>query len=294
MHANRQQRETGPRLAKVLILIILVSGCIWVGVKIFQKSKPNIDETPNPSIATDEQLRTSSDYDIANEELSKKLIALAKEDPRIIKVLEDASSYPEEVLVLLSKNPEARDFVLGYTKNKDGSSSGKLNKSELSADVPRLYQWDERWGYVNYGSSVIGVTGCGPTCLSMIVIGLTGKKDATPAEIATFSEENGYYVIGGGTSWDLMTTGAQSFGLVGTVLPLHEDSMIASLNNGNPLIINVGPGDFTDFGHYLVITAYKDGKFIINDPNSPDKSSKSWDYETLSPQILNIWSYSLA
>lgn len=35
--------------------------------------------------------------------------------------------------------------------------------------IPLLLQWDERWGYKNYGDNIMAINGCGPTCLSMVV-----------------------------------------------------------------------------------------------------------------------------
>ena len=86
-------------------------------------------------------------------------------------------------------------------------------------------QWDSRWGYEEYGSSVIGITGCGPTCLSMVVIGLVGDTDATPKSIADFATENGYYVVGTGTKWSLMTAVADEYNLTCTQLKNNEENV---------------------------------------------------------------------
>ena len=66
--------------------------------------------------------------------------------------------------------------------------------------------------------------------------------------------------------------------------------MIKALEEG-PLLISVGRGYFTLYGHILVIDSYKDGKFLINDPNSVRNSIIEWDYDDISNQILKIWKF---
>ena len=51
------------------------------------------------------------------------------------------------------------------------------------------------------------------------------------------------------------------------------------------------PGDFTTTGHFIVITGLKDGKFIIKDPNSKERSNQLWDYQILEHQISNLWAF---
>ena len=64
------------------------------------------------------------------------------------------------------------------------------------------------------------------------------------------------------------------------------------LSNGRPIIANVGPGDFSSIGHYIVIIGVDDdGNFIINDSNSPTNTSEKWSFERLKQQIKNSWSY---
>ena len=55
-------------------------------------------------------------------------------------------------------------------------------------------------------------------------------------------------------------------------------------------VVNVGPGDFTDTGHFMVITGYDDEGFSINDPNSIEKSGKRWLFKNISSQIRAVWS----
>ena len=58
---------------------------------------------------------------------------------------------------------------------------------------------------------------------------------------------------------------------------------------GEPIIAIIGPGDFTSSGHFIVLSAYAEGKIRVNDPNSKSRSAQLWDYEILAPQIRNLW-----
>jgi len=65
-----------------------------------------------------------------------------------------------------------------------------------------------------------------------------------------------------------------------------------ALDAGEPIIVVVGPGDFTFSGHFMVITGYNENGFTINDPNSTKNSMLTWDFERLSKQIQNMWAMS--
>lgn len=287
-----KKRHTARKKKHGFLIFLIFAACavcmIAAAKKLIETGLEYNNDPPVPSFCGYAEMGT------ADEDVLQALNSLADEDDRVQDVLAHINEFPEQMLALLVKNPEARDFVLDYPNHKGESGAGKISGAELDAAVPYFLQWDERWGYENYGSCVLGVTGCGPTCLSMVVVGLTGDSDATPSAVADFSEKSGFYVDGSGTSWELMTTGAASFGLRAFEVMLSEDSMTAELSAKHPLIINVGAGDFTDYGHFLVITGYENGMFIINDPNSPSKSSEGWYYTTLEPQIKNIWAYSAA
>lgn len=80
------------------------------------------------------------------------------------------ADYPDALVQLYARNPDARDFVRDYPKKKDLTPTIDLSNLSGSKTVPLLLQWDERWGYREYNESIIGLAGCGPTCLSMATI----------------------------------------------------------------------------------------------------------------------------
>ena len=205
-------------------------------------------------------------------------------------VYQQAGNMSDTLRQLVKNNPETIDFVRDYQAKKDVPPAENIG--EVTAGViPHLLQWDERWGYQIYGDNMIAVNGCGPTVISMVASGLTGDNTITPYRVAKFAEQNGYYEGDAGTSWALMTEGAAQFGVYGEEMGLSEEAVFSSLENGNPIICSMSPGDFTTTGHFIVLVGIEDGKIRVNDPNSVKRSEKLWDYETLYPQISNLWVY---
>lgn len=223
--------------------------------------------------------------------IKSRLKKLSKEDDRISDIIKDYNSYPEALLDMLSRDIDLLDFVLNY-HDKSGkvfSESIKVRKGE----IPLLLQWDERWGYASYGENMIAISGCAPTSLAMVISGLTGDTSITPYKVAKYAEDNGFYIDGTGTSWSLMTSGSEFFGIDAKQISLSKDNIFSELENGHPIIASMREGDFTTAGHFIVLTGVSNGKIKINDPNSKKRSSLLWDYDRLESQIKNLWSFSV-
>ena len=199
------------------------------------------------------------------------------------------SEWPDELIELLDRNPETKDFVLNYPLKKNITMEVDLSEYKDCDSVPLFMQWDERWGYNQYAGELMGISGCGPTCLSMVSVYLLNNTDYTPKYIAEFAETNGYSVSGNGSSWTLISSGGKELGLDVVEIPLVESRIIDNLEVGNPIICVMGPGDFTSTGHFIVITDYEDGKVKINDPNSKSRSEKLWELSDVMGQIRNLW-----
>ena len=123
---------------------------------------------------------------------------------------------------------------------------------------------------------------------------LTGEEYMNPLAVAEFAEKNGYYARGYGSSWTLISEGAEKLGLSAQELPLVKKKMINALDEGNPVILSMGKGDFTTTGHYIVLTGWDGEAFTVNDPNSRINSRKTWTYEQLEGQIRNIWAIGIS
>ena len=212
-------------------------------------------------------------------------------DARRADILQDTSgTWPESLQALLERHPDALEFVEGYPDHKDDAPAETIG-DVVQGQFPLLLQWDPRWGYTRYGDDLLAVTGCGPTCLAMAAAGLTGDDTITPAAVAQRAQRDGYWVDGV-TSWGLMTTGCEAWGLVSEELPLTESAVTVALSEGRPIICSVRPGDFTTTGHFILLTGIAEEGIRVNDPNSPQNSDRLWTYAELEPQIRNLWAFS--
>lgn len=227
------------------------------------------------------------------QEYYKQISALADEYPDVKGLYENFADYDAELLELVIKSPETAGFVKDYPSKHSISVIPDVSDEYEPGQIPLFIQWDERWGYSTYGDNMMAVNGCGPTCLAMVAVGLTGNTNYHPRYVADLSERNGYYSETG-TSWNLMTEGAQEMGLTGYSLNITSDNIKSELNENHPIIASMIPGDFTTVGHFIVITGIdKDGRLIINDPNSKIRSNKHWDIDVVMSQSKSMWAYTV-
>jgi hypothetical protein len=213
----------------------------------------------------------------------KRLVAFANQNDVSI------DEWSDGMKNLMRKVPEAESFVLNYPFMKDDVQYIDLSMYENCTEMPHLMQWDTQWGYTQYSGDLFGLTGCGPTCLSMVSIYLLQDTKYDPRYIADFSEENGYYTTGSGSNWTLMSQGGKKLGMQVKELPLVWDIIKDNLEDGNPVVCVMGPGDFTETGHFIVLSGVQDGMLKVLDPNSITRTEKLWDFEKIQDQIQNLW-----
>lgn len=293
---TRRKFKKSIKLFLAVILIVIVGSIFIKPSSISKVSDEALNVLEKP---TDEDNTVNVDIskyhieeitDPIEKKIKENLVSL--NDMRAFNILDNYSAYPVDLLESLTRNEDMLDFVSNYPTKKGelyATSIGNVKKGV----IPLLLQWDDRWGYYVYGDNIMALNGCGPTALSMVLSGLTGDNTITPAVIAKFSFDNGYYDMGIGTSWSLMTNAPLQYGVKSKELPLSKSVVMNTLKSGKPIICIMGPGDFTLGGHYIVLTGVKDGKLIIRDSNSVERSNKLWDFDEISSQIRNLWSFSL-
>ncbi|MDO5043141.1 MAG: C39 family peptidase [Slackia sp.] len=222
------------------------------------------------------------------------------DDERIVKIVNGAplllDAFGEattvNLLELAAQDDAAIDFVAGLPENYPSASAQPFGESVEKGTVPLLFQWDERWGYVDYCAGPIGTTGCCPTSLSMVYMGLTGKTDKTPADMAAIATSNGYAEDGQGTYANFLTEMAGSFGLQCEKFTPSTQNLLTYLESGYVVICNVGPGDFTDSGHFFVATGLaSDGTVKINDPYSSVTSATTWSPDRIANQSIGMYAF---
>lgn len=210
--------------------------------------------------------------------------------------------YPERLYDAYEKSPEARDFILNAPLEYNKTHEKDMSEFQGEMDKPPLFmQWDIRWGYTKYAYGLGGLTGCGPTCLSMVDYYYTKNPDHTPDYMMKFAEENGY--IGtevdengkqkGGTEWILFSKGGVKLGYNVKEVPLDKNTLVRYLKAGTPVICHVGECVFTHSGHYILLVGYdqENDRILVNDPNSVSLSQRGCTYDEIEKAIKNMWAF---
>ncbi len=278
---NNQLRKRKVVVSQIIIaVVLLVVAAVAIKFLFFTEEKKS-----EPEVSKKEQ---------SSQEAEAKEAQPVSQGEEIEMVREEATQagYPAEVIALLDRNPETLDYVADYGEKKDESPAADIGADFVAGNVPTLYQWDERWGYTIYGPSPLAITGCGPTCLSMVLIGLTGDPTITPDKVAAYSLSQGFMTEDSGSLWQLMTDGALNWGVqVSEAYPSDEEYIKNTLESGQPIICSMQKGIFTDVGHFIVLTAYADGYVTVHDPFRMSNSHSNWKYSEIMPEISACWSY---
>ncbi|MDD6288650.1 MAG: papain-like cysteine protease family protein [Eggerthellales bacterium] len=196
-----------------------------------------------------------------------------------------------KLLKLAASEPAAVGFVRNYVASA-GSTDSQPCDPVKEGIVPALYQWDTRWAYADYSRSVIGLAGCGPTAMCMVYQGLTGQSDKSPYDFAMDAIAHDY--VHSGTDAGFYVWEAESNGFSYQELDVSSSSLKKALNSGNVVICNVGPGDFTQVGHFIVLWGINDdGTLKVNDPYSKVRSEKAWDLDQVIAQTQALMSFGI-
>ena len=304
------ERINFKRLGLLIIGIVLVAVLVATGIDMLKhklgtstptKTTTNTSSKTSTSTSKTKSTATASKT-VTKEEKIKKLEAIKgklnnQEAERLDYIIKNIDSYPDTLIDLVARNHETVDFVYSYKdreKYNNRKLSADINSSYyVDGDVPLFLQWDRRWGYRIYGKEMIGLSGCGPTSLAMVIRHFDSDSTVNPYDVAKYSQDNGYVSADNFTSWKLFETGLSKYGLESQdVIPV-EAKMKKALDDNKILIVSVKPGTFTERGHIIVIKGYnKNGDFLINDPNSIVNTNKTWTFDELKSEIRKIWGVS--
>ena len=290
------------------LIIIAVTQCARIAPADANEPAPAGDQrVPVATIDANNEAQRKL-IDIIGEDDAKKLLKAAATDADVLWIAAhpdafafDGVEVQAKVLKLAANEPASIPYVRAFpsqyptTKPSDDSSLA-MSKQSPSGDVPdtsvpHLYQWDRRWGYTTYSSAAFGLTGCGPTSMAMVVEALTGKE-TNPCDIAKLVDDLGYMDQFNGTGLEFFTEAADELGLECTQLYPTGDSITEALATGQVVVANLGPGQFTSTGHYFVLAGLDNWNVIVNDPYSVERSSRTWDPETIADESITLFAYS--
>ena len=210
---------------------------------------------------------------------------------------------PDEIMEAMGFDDEQKNWAnLMYnvfTGQKITPDSEFVDKDRLQSyegvDLDGLTyfnQLDERWANEMYGKTdTIGVAGCGPTALAIAISNLTGDE-TDPVEVAEWSYENGYVCEGSGSYISLIPNAAEHFGLsVEKLGKSSAEEIKQHLEDGKMIIAIMGAGHFTSTGHFIVLRGVTDdGKILVADPVSYNRSTQEWDVSTILKEVKNAGS----
>jgi len=194
---------------------------------------------------------------------------------------------------LVLNDTNSINFVRYYPDKVGTDAVGSETLTNRTVPMPFYYQWDTAWGYMNYGDSSLGMNGCGPTCMAMIASAILGDSSINPYTMAKLIIEHGYVTEGDGTDADVFPVLATLLGFYGNETYNNYNTIKNALDNGEYLILNVGPGDFTRGGHFIVVEKLNEnGTVVVHDPYSTVNSSKRWDLESVVDQTKRVFVFS--
>ena len=286
-----------------LEMVLIIGAVVWLSTLLWQQVKPGPTVSLPPVTDPVESSSESAPLPPAPTEFTIPEDASGEEAIRLyaehngLKVEDyalDIPGYPEKLYEAYEKSPEARDFILRAPLEYGKTHTVDMSEFQNTEGVPLFMQWDDRWGYTKYAYGLGGVTGCGPTCLAMVAYYYTRDPEMSPDNMMRFAEENHYIGVEGGTEWILFSQGGKKLGLDVKEVPLDKNVLMRKLEAGIPVVCHVGPCLFTTTGHYIVLTGCKDGKILVNDPNSVSLSQRGCTYEEIEEAIHNMWAITKA
>ena len=160
-------------------------------------------------------------------------------------------------------------------------------------DIVYFNQKDKPWNNMLYGFlKTIGISGCGPTSMAIVISTLT-DQDIIPAEAADWSYHNGYLDQGydkygeayAQTYHSFIPAFAIKYGLQCSGISKDTDTetkIREALSSGYLVVAIMGPGHFTDGGHFIVLSGMTDdGDILVVDCASRQRTETTWDINVI-------------
>lgn len=280
----KQKRKRRLKWHRLFMVCILFAGAVFGGFYAYEIYLPKVLAYVNPQPAS------ISDLPENVQGYFHDMKVLYPDAEEVDHMMRNYQAYPELLLKLAAKNPDAFSFVYRYPVRKNKvDETAQISSLDF---IPTLYQWDERWGYASYGDGIIGTHGCATTAYSMILSYLTQDSSLTPLAISRYSDEHGYFLPEAGTSWQLFYDMSVAYGITCSDIALQEQAIRSALWLGHPVLASMKPGDFTTTGHLIVLVGFDEaGNLIVRDPNSETRTNQTWNLAEVVPQMAAAWEF---
>lgn len=149
--------------------------------------------------------------------------------------------------------------------------------------MPLYLQNDPLWKDNAYGQSDIGEAGCGPCAMAMAFSYLK-QQIITPADVVEkMGGADSAYWTWEGSLWSSIDEVTGAYGL--QVRRISSGKVGEALKNNHPVISIMGPGTFTNGGHFICLSGLdEDGNILVND--SFDDSKKKHYSSSYSIELI--------
>ena len=146
----------------------------------------------------------------------------------------------------------------------------------LLLDMPLYYQQDYPENVVSWHGEETSVaqSGCGATCVSMVIGYFYPEEEPEPDDVMRLAGDMGFY-RGDGLGRDALRLLLAEYEIIGRWRELDARAIENTLRKGKPIVVYVGPGYFTESGHYIVLRGIaENGELLVADPNSREKTEE--------------------
>ncbi|MCI1999886.1 MAG: C39 family peptidase [Clostridia bacterium] len=250
-------KEVFKKIFNMIFMVTLISFIVFLYLFANNITPPDIDYFVKNTKESSQKIAV-----VVKQKIDSEIASLKKPDKTIAKVAE-AKETPDK-----TDNSENEDNV--------------VLKSDTS-QIVYYSQTDNRWKNAIYGAdNTIGVYGCGPTVLAMVLSSLTDKT-VTPVDAAKWAYDNGHFSYNNGSYHSIIPKGAEKHGLDCKSLekPSKQD-IIDNVSKGNIIVVLMNKGTFTTDGHFIILRGItKDSKVLIADPKSIENSKTPWDIDII-------------
>ena len=296
--------KTGPRKKTIFLLILLALICICtVELIVCRSYDPALYHSitdPVVTAVTDTVTAVSSAAHNAANAVREKINAMIqKAEERATEELAqtqpESPKHPDEnVLTPVLAEDQTATLPLFKTSAVicDPSVTQLLTTGSndiLTGGIFDLVYYNQGapdWCDLKYGSDKIGSHGCGPVAMSMVVSSLTDTV-TDPYAMAQWAVSNGYYARHSGSYHSIVIGTAAGFGLQAESFSSRDivDLQDAILS-GKLLVALMGPGHFTQSGHFIVLRGVTlSGEILVADPSSLDRSLTAWDAQVIFDEL---------
>ena len=178
----------------------------------------------------------------------------------------------------LENNP---GFIMGMRSEVPEDlylNPGSLRIPSDGMSIPLIYQYDYRKMVCSlYGvNKSVASSGCGAAAASMLIAYIRQNYNQTPYTLFYWAVDQGWY-HGDGLHYEAIRKLLSNYGVGSHLAKVSSENIISALRGSQPIVIKMGPGTFTNNGHYIVLRGLdEDGWVLVNDPNSSGRSQYSY------------------